>query len=126
MRIKIVGTCEAAIVLRNKLPLAGFLVSEGMADFTFFLEETHDKTHIVLDSIPCPIEQLVLFHISQLTKTDIAIKRQTGEIFSDVELKITIPDTTEDSNAVELGIIRALLNMVKPRVEAVAPLAPVK
>jgi len=115
LRIKIVGECDAARVLRKKLGVAGFVVSEDFPDYTVIVADSGDLEDrdpvIRVDSIPCKLETLVAYHISKLTKTDLRISRQTGEVFADNKIRIVVPLKPEDSIAVELGVLRAFLDM---------------
>lgn len=110
MRIRVTGECDAAKVLRKKLPQAGFVVTESLPDYSVAIE-IHEEDSIIIDGIPCPFETQTAFHVSKLTSADIRLRRRTGDVFRDDQIKVTLRAVPEEENAVELGIIRALLEI---------------
>lgn len=110
MRIRVTGECDAAKVLRKKLPQAGFVVTESLPDYSVAIE-IHEEDSIIIDGIPCPFETQTAFHVSKLTSADIRLRRRTGDVFRDDQIKVTLRAVPEEENAVELGIIRALIEI---------------
>jgi hypothetical protein len=133
MRIRIMGDCMSARSLRNLLRSAGFAVTETapavvrtmpLFGYTIYLEE-HTDGRIHLDSVDSELEQKIFRHISQLTPTPVVIDRQGGQVHSDREIRILIPCASDqDQQAVELGVLRGLLDTVgDPRApEATLPM----
>lgn len=117
MRVKITGECDAAKVLRNKLPGAGFVLSEKSHDYEIRLDTVQDSDRIVIDGIPCALENHLAYHISKLTPSDISLRRNSGQVFADNCALILLPEGEHFSMAVETGCIRALLELAKPQAQ---------
>jgi hypothetical protein len=79
----------------------------------------HHDAHIYFDSIDSPLESAIVRHVSQLSRHPIVIDRPGGNVHSDRELRITVPEAHFDQqHAVQLGILRGLLDFTGARKHA--------
>ena len=113
MNIAIIGENESSKGARMLLRQAGFAVRDTLArsDVRIWIEERPRILQIYFDSIDAPLEAAVVRHVSQLSRHAIVIDRLGGNVRSDRELRIVVPeDNFEQQHAVQLGILRGLLD----------------
>lgn len=119
MRIKIIGECNSAKVLRGYLRMAGVCVTDVLppaaANFILRIEEGPQDL-IICDSVPSELEKHVLeiLHefLSKLpNKPDVQLRRSGGQVRGDRELLLIVPaadplqqDAAE--RAAYLGLLR--------------------
>lgn len=127
MKISIIGDNDTCKATRMLLRQAGFAVQDAPARATvrIWIEErlqtspTHSEAHIYFDSIDSPLEASVVRHVSQLSRHAIVIDRPGGNVHSDRELRIIVPENHFDQqHAVQLGILRGLLDFSGARKRA--------
>lgn len=139
MQIEIIGDNDTARATRTLLRQARFAVMpapqiDGAADATYaayaartlaarkapracysvIIEESDQSGWIHFDSVDCALEQHVLKHVTALSRQPVSIDRPGGEVRSDRDLRIIVPvDNPAQSSAVELGILRGLLDLTQ-------------
>jgi hypothetical protein len=117
MRIRVLGECDTAKAVRGLLSQAGYLLSDGRANYTVHLEEVPGASRIVFDSIDCELERRIFRHTRDLIGQPIAMQT-AGGIQRDDEIRIVLPARGSERHAVELGILRGMLDLI--------PIAPSK
>jgi hypothetical protein len=113
MNVAIIGENESCKGARMLLRHAGFAVRDNIArsHVRIWIEERPRILQIYFDSIDSPLEAAVLRHVSQLSGHAIVIDRPGGEVRSERELRIVVPEESfEQQHAVQLGILRGLLD----------------
>lgn len=107
MRIRVIGDCEAADVLRKYLQVAGFTVAENniLIDYTVKLVESSDN-FVTVDGIDCELERYAIEQMERLGVKTFMLNRHGGTV-SDREISIAYPKQHE--RAVEIGMLNALL-----------------
>lgn len=113
MNIALIGDNDTSKGARTLLRQAGFAVREkpARADVRIWIEEHPRCMQICFDSVDAPLEAAVLRHVSQLSRHPVVIDRPGGLVHSDRELRIVVPeDSFEQQHAVQLGILRGLLD----------------
>ena len=113
MNISIIGENETCKAARMLLRQAGFAVRDTPArsDLRIWIEEHPRIPQVYFDSIDSPLEAAVVRHVSQLSRHAIVIDRPGGQVRSDRELRIVVPEESfEQQHAVQLGILRGLLD----------------
>src|SRR6267142_1229473 len=103
MRIKVVGDCSAAKVLRGYLRKSDAVVVSTLPDYTVHLKE-HDGP-VTVDSIDSPLERNAL-NLMQELGVDHFLLLRAGGIQADNEISIAYPARFQ--RAVELGLYRTL------------------
>ncbi len=117
MRIHITGENDTAKAARTLVRQAGFAVAPdarpaAREDFRVFIDEWTIDPRIHLDSVDGPLETAVLKHVTQLSRLPVVVDRPGGLTRSEREIRICLPaDNFEQQHAVELGILRALLEV---------------
>lgn len=116
MRIKVVGESDTAKALRLALQAAGVAVApdlvEASAHFTLYIEE-YAGPNIVFDSVDCELERNILRHVSDNTPSDIVVRRGAGDIEADDKIKLLVPRNAQEIKAVEVGVLRGILDTVR-------------
>ena len=115
MNIAIIGENETCKAARTLLRQAGFAVRDtaphAHVHVSIWIEERPRILQIYFDSIDSPLEAAVVRHVSQLSRHAIVIDRPGGQVRSDRELRIVVPEeSVEQQHAVQLGILRGLLD----------------
>lgn len=106
MRIKVLGDCSAARVLRGYLESKGNCrLVEKVPDYSVYITENNDLDTVVVDSIDCPLERYAINMMYEKGVPSFRLIR-AGGIQSDSEIHITYPSKYQE--AVELGLYRAL------------------
>jgi hypothetical protein len=128
MRIKVVGECETANALRGLLRRAGFAVVEFLphevvrdlpsGGYVIHLVPC-DSLAIGFDSVDSELEASILRHVTQLSARPVVVDRPGGQIHSDREIRILVPEgDPQQTAAVEYGVLRGLMDMVKLKIPA--------
>ena len=115
MNVAIIGENETCKAARMLLHQAGFAVRDSAphAHLRIWIEEHPRILQIYFDSIDSPLEAAVVRHVSQLSRHAIVIDRPGGQVRSDRELRIVVPEESfEQQHAVQLGILRGLLDFM--------------
>ena len=134
MRIKIIGENDTAKALRALLRKAGFAVCEFLpaeavthspeAGYAITIEEgggfaslpAGRSGWIHLDSVDSELEAAVFHHITQLSPHPVSVDRPGGQVHSERELRIVVPQgDAAQTQAVEYGVLRGLLELIGPR-----------
>jgi hypothetical protein len=113
MKIALIGDNETCKGARTLLRQAGFAVREmpARSDVRIWIEEHPRIMQIYFDSMDAPLETAVIRHVSRLSRHPIVIDRPGGVVQSDRELRIVVPeDSVEQQHAVQLGVLRGLLD----------------
>ena len=115
MNIAIIGENETCKAARTLLRQAGFAVRDtaphAHVHVSIWIEERPRILQIYFDSIDSPLEAAVVRHVSQLSRHAIVIDRPGGQVRSDRELRIVVPEESfEQQHAVQLGLLRGLLD----------------
>jgi hypothetical protein len=110
MRVLIAGDCPTAKALRGYLARHDFHLTSHHPDFTLRIEEHAGALRPLLDSIHCDLEQTVLRHLRNQTATPIEI-HTSGGVESDREVRIVVPPDEAERHAVEVSVLRALLEI---------------
>lgn len=137
MRIKIVGESDCAKATRQILRKGGFSVTEFLPQdllanvsggYVITIEEMPGLDHIYLDSSESDLEHYLLRHITQLCPRPVIIDRPGGQVHSDQEIRIVIPQGNEScASSVEYGVLRGFLDLFAPaKIEKLVPPTPVR
>jgi hypothetical protein len=133
MRVKIIGENDCAKATRGLLRQAGFAVTEFLpadavtqgpiAGYVITIQEEAASERLHIDSVECPLEAAVLKHVTQLSKLPVVVDRPGGVVHSDREIGLIVPASLEQQQAVEFGVLRALLELAgqKKDAEKIAP-----
>ncbi len=122
MRIRVIGDCDSARVLRGLLRKAGFAVTEILpaalvtelpsGGYVVHLAEG-DPGNILFDSVDSELERNILRHVTQLSPNPVVVDRPGGEVRSDREIRIVLPrGDAREAAAVEFGGLRGLMDTV--------------
>lgn len=110
MRIKVVGDCAAAKVLRGYLRKSDCALVDKLADYTVYLDEAEGP--VTVDSIDSLLERNALNLMQELGVPSFLLLRADG-VQSDSEIRISYPSKYQ--RAVELGLYRTLTHEKRDR-----------
>lgn len=108
MRINVTGETSTAKAIRGLLNTAGFVVTPHFADFRIDIEEW--GAGILFDSVSCPLEAAIFKHTRPLSGAEIRFVTNSGNL-NDNRIRIAVGESEVDRRAVELGVLRGLLDM---------------
>lgn len=123
MRVKVIGTMDAAAVLRGWLVKDGTVAlakGDEAANCTIILEHgVGDEFYF--DSIDCELERSVFRHVRDLSNSHIEIRTKGGNTADDT-LRIVFPE--KESRAIESGVLRGFVDFAGPKRSALTAPAP--
>lgn len=112
MRIKVIGDCLAAKVLRGYLRKSDCALVSTLPDYTVYLDEDVSVQNVTIDSIDSILERNAINLMYELGVPEFTLKRAKG-IQSDSEIRVTYPPKFE--RQVELGLYRTLTHDKRDR-----------
>jgi len=115
MRVSIEGDTNVSKVLRSYAAAAGLRVTSFNPSYTVVVEEGAGPA-IVIDGINCRFKNAVQDAISELTDTRIEYQR-AGGVQSDRKIRVVTSGGELDADAIERGLLRALLTVARPAPE---------
>jgi hypothetical protein len=115
MKIRIIGDSISCDQLRSMLRTSAVPIVDSILSWGFTVELVDGGECIVFDSVDCELEALCLRFVSELTDTDIIIRRRGGVNFSDRHMRVEVPQNPHMQNAVEVGILRAVLTISRTK-----------
>lgn len=107
MRISIEGDSCIAMVLRSYAATAGHHVTSRNPSYTVAVEDGAGP-NIIIDGINCRLKDAVQDAIAELTDTPIEYQR-AGGVQSDRRIRVVGTGNDADADAIERGLLRALL-----------------
>jgi hypothetical protein len=107
MRISIEGDTGIAKVLRGYATAAGLHLTNHNPTYSVIVEEGAGP-NIVIDGINCRFKEAVQNAVSELSDTRIEYQR-AGGVQSDRKIRIVGTGSEADADAIERGVLRALL-----------------
>jgi hypothetical protein len=108
LRIQVRGEGSAARVLAGYLAKAGYRVNGFRPAYTVTLEEGNSAANIVIEGHGGELAAEAQKAIAELTATPIEMRR-AGE--SDRAVRVVTTGREEDSDAIERGLMRAVLRV---------------
>lgn len=107
MRISIEGDTQIAKVLRGYAAAAGLHVTSFNPSYSVIVEEGAGP-NIVIDGVNCRFKDAVQDAIAELSDTRIEYHR-AGGVQSDRRIRVVSNGAERDADAIERGLLRALL-----------------
>ncbi len=118
MRIRVVGDCSAAKVVRGYLQYAGIHLTDHFPTFTVYVDQ-RDTDHVIVDAVDCELEREIVLCIAELLEQQgidkhVALHR-AGGVQTDREIRVTVPEDEQEAAAVELGVFRGIMRTLGKR-----------
>jgi len=113
MRVRIAGDSLSAKTIRAYLEKHGAAVTDGLADLTVVIEQISyadsGPSRVELDTIPCPLEQALLKHLSRLVRSSILVyMEKTGHVTTDNRIIVRIPSDPAIERDAEIAVFRGV------------------
>jgi chemotaxis regulatin CheY-phosphate phosphatase CheZ len=115
MRIFVTGKHPSTKVLERLLEANGYTISEYQPFMTLILEYTNEP-YIIVDGVDSEFERRVINNIAEITPSKILLNRIDG-IESDQEMRIFVNYDPTLCDAVERGVLRALMQVTRHTAE---------
>lgn len=111
MRIFVTGKHPSVKVLERLLEANGYTISDYNPFLKIYLEYTPDH-HIIVDGVDSEFERRVINNIAEITPSQILLNRADG-IESDQEMRIFVNSDSAACDAVERGVLRAIMQVTR-------------
>lgn len=111
MRINVHGEIPSCQTLKLYLEFNGYQISATDPFLTVTLDH-HEKDSIVIDGRDCEFERLCINRISALTPMQVSLQRHGG-VQSDQAIRVVFPNKPEPVDAVERGVLAAVMVITK-------------